>query len=198
MTYSEADIIKYVRERKRGFIIKSISWSLLLLCAAAVCAIIREITAVFIAAAVIIISVIFLIKTLRQYHPKILFSKETCGTNIKEHEFAVTNMRPTFSARIVMPRRKTASFAGNKTRTKSPTSAIVYLKLDDENLTYIDGLTNAQTDIYEIGDTLYKYPGTRYPIILGREVKAQPCPICGTANKNTEETCITCGLKTHN
>ena len=198
MTYSEADIMKYVKIRKRDFIIKSISWSLLLLCAAAVCAIIREITAVFIATAVVIVSVIFLIRTLRHYHPKILFSKEIRGTNIKEHEFRVTNMRPTFSARIAMPRRKTSSFSASNVRTKPSTSAIVYLRLDDGTLTYIDRLTNAQTDIYEIGDSLYKYPGTRYPIIIGREVKTQPCPICGTANKSIEEACITCGLKTHN
>ena len=195
MTYNESDIMKCIKKRKRDFLIKILCWSLLLVCAAALCAILRDITAIFISVAVIIISVIFLIRALRHYHPRILFSKEIRGTNIKEHEFAVTNMRPTFSARIVMPRRKTSAFAGTKVRTKSPTSAIVYLKLESGDLTYIDGLTNAQTDIYEIGDTLYKYPGTRYPIILGREVKIQPCPLCGTANRAAESECITCGLE---
>jgi hypothetical protein len=124
----------------------------------------------------------------------VLFSKEITGINIKEHEFAIVNLRPTFSARIIMPRRNTSSFANRSRRTKPPTGAIVYLRVADDDVAYIDGLTNAQTDIYEIGDTLYKYPGTRYPIIIGRKTISQPCPLCGTANKESEPECITCGL----
>ena len=166
--------------------------------AAAIIIIFPEVTVIFVCVLAVVVSVVYTVKTVRRYHPLVLFSKDVRGINIKEHEFVVTNRRMTFSARKVMPRVNTSTFTGGKTRTKPPTSAIVYLRLKDGNVTYIDKLFNAQTDIYEIGDTLYKYPGTRFPIILNREVEAMPCPLCGTANKNTEPHCITCGLKIEN
>lgn len=195
MTYSEADIKKYIKARRRDFFIKILLSFLLILIALAAIIIFPEATVIFVCAAVILFSIIYIFKVLRRYQPRTLFSREIKGVNIKEHEFAVTNRRPTFSARLVMPRANAKSFTGGKTRTKSPTSAIVYLRLPDGDVTYIDNLTNAQTDIYEIGDTLYKYAGTRYPIILERKLDAQPCPLCGTANKSIEDCCITCGLK---
>ncbi|MBR5140308.1 MAG: hypothetical protein IKV16_04555, partial [Clostridia bacterium] len=151
-------------------------------------------TPIFIAVIAIVTSLVQLRKAFKRYHPGIIFSKEVVGVNIHEHEFVVTNRRPTFSARIVMPKRDTSSFTGGRTRTKGTTSAIVYLKLDDGNVTFVDKLTNAQTDIYEIGDRLYRFAGTRCPVILNKEVEAMPCPICGTQNKHTEPKCITCGL----
>ena len=196
MTYNEADITKRISGRRRDFIVKIMISALIILAAALVIMFFPEVTVIFISVAVIILCAVYIIKTLKRYHPLTLFSGEVRGENIKEHEFVVTNRRPTFSARRVMPRIKTSTFTGGKTRTKPPTSAIVYLRLENGDVTYIDGLFGAQTDIYEIGDTLYKYPGTRFPIIINREVKAQPCPLCGTANKVTEERCITCGLKT--
>ena len=198
MTYNEAEIKRRINGRRQSFLTKMIAWLLLDSAAVITAAIIRDVTVVFIAVVIVIASAFYMSKTIRRYRPLILFRGEVKGINIKEHEFVVTNKRPTFSARIVMPKRNTSSFTGGKTRTKPPTSAIVYLRLDDGNVTYIEHLTNAQTDIYEIGDTLYKYSGARYPIILDKEVKAMPCPLCGTANKCTEPKCITCGLKIEN
>ena len=198
MTYNEAEIKRRINGRRQSFLTKMIAWLLLDSAAVITAAIIRDVTVVFIAVVIVIASAFYMSKTIRRYRPLILFRGEVKGINIKEHEFVVTNKRPTFSARIVMPKRNTSSFTGGKTRTKPPTSAIVYLRLGDGNVTYIEHLTNAQTDIYEIGDTLYKYSGARYPIILGKEVKAMPCPLCGTANKCTEDRCITCGLKIEN
>ena len=156
MTYNESEIKRRIDGRRRDFILKIIVWVLLDAAALTVAVILTEITPIFISAVTVIISVIFITKAVRRYHPMSLFSGEIKGINVKEHEFVQTNLRPTFSARIIMPRAKTSGFAAQRTRTKAPTSAIVYLKLENGNVTYIDRLTNAQTDIYEIGDTLYK------------------------------------------
>lgn len=196
MTYNKADIEKYVKVRKRSFFSRLLCSLLLAAVASAIIAIFPNITLIFICVLVIIFCIVFIIKTFTGYHPTVLFSKEVRGVNIKEHEFAITNRRLTFSSRIIAPRRWPSGFTAHKTRTKPRTSAIVYLRLGDGDVTYIDRLTNAQTDVYEIGDPLYKYAGTRFPIILERKVSCQPCPICGTANRNTEQKCINCGLKT--
>ena len=198
MTYNESDIAKHVKRQKRDFFIKLISSLLLILLSALLIAFFPEVTLIFICAVLIIISIAYAVKTVIRYHPGVLFSGEIKGVNVKEHEFVVTNRRLSFGMRRSFSRIRPANTASNKRRTKPPTSAIVYLRLKDGNVTYIDKLFNAQTDIYEIGDTLYKYPGTRFPIILNREVEAMPCPLCGTANKNTEPHCITCGLKIEN
>ena len=198
MRYCEAEIKRRIAGRRRDFLVKIIAWALLDAAALTAAAIFPETTTVFVCTLTVIISAVFITKTVRRYHPKTLFSGEIKGINIKEHEFVKSNLRPTFSARLIMPKAKTSGFAAQRTRTKAPTSAIVYLKLENGDVTYIEHLTNAQTDIYEIGDTLYKYPGTRYPIIIGKESKTLPCPLCGTANKHIEERCLTCGLKIEN
>ncbi len=195
MNYSARDISEIVKRRKESFFIRLILSALLIIGAVTVIALFPETTVIFFAVTVIILCIAFIIRTLLRYHPAVLFSKEITGVNVKEHEFAITNLRPTFSARVVMPRRKTSSFTGGTKRTKPTTGAIVYLRISDDDIAYIDGLTNAQTDIYEIGDTLYKYPGTKYPIIIGRKASSQPCPLCGTANRDSEPRCITCGLE---
>ena len=196
MTYNKDDIAKYVKKRRRDFIFKIVCSLLFVLISSLVIALFPEMTVIFVCVVIIIISVFYAIKTLKRYQPVLLFSEELQGENVKEHEFVVTNRRLSFGGRRSFSRFKPVAYSSQRSRTKPPTSAIVYIKLPCGDVTYLDGLSGAQTDIYEIGDTLYKYPGTRYPIILNREVKAQPCPICGTANKASEEKCITCGLKT--
>ena len=198
MIYNEAEIKRRIKGRRRDFLMKTIAWLILDVIAIITATVIKDITVAFFSFVIVIASFFYIKKIVKRYRPLILFRGEVKGINIKEHEFVVTNRRPTFSARIVMPRRSTASFTGGKTRTKPPTSAIVYLRLEDGDVTYVEHLTNAQTDIYDIGDTLYKYSGARYPVILNKDVKAMPCPLCGTANKCTEPRCITCGLKIEN
>ena len=197
MTYNEHDIIERIKKLKHSFLLKFFCSTLIIAIACTVIAFFPEKTVTFICALIIIAASVFIIRTLKRYRPRILFSKETEGVNIKEHEFVITNKRLTFSARRSFPRLKVKRNNSDKSRTKPPTSAIVYLKLKDGDVTFIDGLSGVQTDVYEIGDTLYKYRGTKYPIIVGREVKSQPCPLCGTVNKSSESRCITCGLGIH-
>ena len=195
MNYSKDEILKAVSRRKRRFFSTLAISAIVSALAAAAMLIFPETTVIFFSVIAIAFSVYFIIRALIVYKPVVLFSSEICGVNAKEHEFVITNLRPTFSARIIMPRRKTTGFTGGTKRIKPPTGAVVYLMLENGDVAYVDGLTNAQTDIYEIGDTLYKYPGTRYPVILGRKTVSQPCPLCGTANKDGEPCCIGCGLK---
>ena len=142
--------------------------------------------------------IFIIVRLFLRFRPKVIFSKELRGVNIKEHEFVTSNRRKSYAYRGVIIGGAPNNFSGTvntSRRTKLPTHAIVYLRLENGDVTYIEGLTSAQTDIYEIGDELFRYPGTKYPIIVGKEVKKQPCPICGTVNKETDTRCITCGLE---
>ena len=201
MTYNEEELSRRIKKRKKEFLIKVTISLFLILAITVMLSLFTENTVIFVSVVTIVLSVVFILRTIKRYQPLVLFSKEVRGENIKEHEFVVTDRRVFRFGKsyLITKRRLRASdFAATRTRTKPPTSAIVYLRLSDGNVTFIDGLTNAQADVYEIGDTLYKYPGVRYPIIVGRDVDAQPCPICGTANKRGEEECINCDLKIEN
>ena len=195
MKYNEAEIFRYVKERKHAFLLKTISLLALILIAVAVIAIFPDVTVIFVCVLVIIISISLFIKTINRYHPLILFSKGITGINVHEHEYVIYTKGPTYRKMWYVPRLKTSEFTGGTNRIKTTVGATVYLRLADGNVTFIDRLYNGQTDIYDIGDTLYKYPGTKYPVVLDRELEAMPCPLCGTANKHTEPKCITCGLK---
>ena len=120
----------------------------------------------------------------------VLFTPEIKGRNIKEYEYAIHgnrqeriyrkgNMPHTFTNKKILPLRLNGT---------------VYLKLDDGNIKSISGLYKSHMDIYEDGDILLKYAGTKFPIILSREVKKQPCPICGEVNDETRDVCRSCGL----
>ena len=195
MRYDEKEIAARVSKRKRDFLTAFLCSVILIISAVIIAVALPNNTVIFLSVLISILSIAFMARTLSRYHPTVLFSKEILGENIKEHEFVVTNRRPTFSARLTVTRWRPRPVSQKRARTKPPTSAIVYLKLPSGNVTFIDGLSGAQTDVYEIGDTLYKFPGTKYPVIRSREVKAQPCPICGTVNKLGECECITCHLK---
>lgn len=197
MKYNEEQIHSYVREKRRAFLFKTITLLALILISGVLIAVFPEVTVVFVCTVVIILSVVYLVKALKQDRPLVLFSKEITGINVHEHEYTIG---PQSSAgwgtkRLVPKLNNTSEFMGGTNRIKTTVGATVYLRLPDGNVTFIDHLFNGQTDIYEIGDTLYKYPGTRYPIVLDRELESMPCPLCGTANKHTEPKCITCGLK---
>ena len=195
MRYNEEEIKRHVKERQRSFLTKTVSLLALIIISVIIIAIFPEVTVTFVCVTIIIIAAVCLIKTVNRYSPLIIFSKEITGKNIHEHEYAINIKGPTYRKRWFVPRLKTSEFTGGTNRIKTTVGATVYLRLPDGNVTSIDRLYNGQTDIYEIGDTLYKYPGTRFPIVLDKELEAMPCPLCGTANKHTESKCITCGLK---
>ena len=46
----------------------------------------------------------------------------------------------------------------------------------------------------EGGRLVLQYAGTRFPIVVSRDVKRQPCPLCGEVNDKSLAECRGCGL----
>ena len=198
MTYNTRKISEKVKNLREKFIISLSISIVLMICAIALIIFRRETNVIFASVACIAMLIFIIVRLFLNFHPKVLFSHELVGTNIKEHEFVTSDRRKSFAYRkriVPYAKENYSGISGNVQRTKPPTNAIVYLRLSNGNVTYIDGLTNAQTDIYEIGDELTRYAGTKYPIITSRAAEKLPCPICGTVNRNTDERCIACGLE---
>lgn len=132
--------------------------------------------------------------------PRVIFGKEITGQNIKEEEYiASLPVGSSLGYRQVGSRGVPQPFApntrANKRRTPPNVRGEVYLRLDDGNIALVRGLGRAHIELYEDGDRLERLAGTRYPIIVGRSVNRQPCPICGEINDVTSDACHTCGLR---
>ena len=125
--------------------------------------------------------------------PLVAFSKEVKGENVLEDEYITgksTSPDLAFgSVTPIMPNTR-----ANR-RRNGYRGCSVYLKLEDGNILILSGLTKAQIDLYNEGDILLKYKGTKYPIVLNRQIDNQPCPICGEINSVSSEACTGCGLK---
>lgn len=136
---------------------------------------------------------LILARLLRKYDAKVLMRAEVRGKNIKEYEYAVHTSKN--GAGRIYRRVNTPLTYGNK-RASAPMriNGTVYLELDDGNVTSISGLYKSHMEIYEDGDILVKYAGTRFPVVVSREVKKQPCPICGEVNDKSLDECRVCGL----
>ena len=194
MKYDLDEIRRRVNDRRKGFLIRVCFLALLFIAAVLAMLLFPDITVNFVSVVVIVFIIFGALRLFEKYEPLVLFSKEIRGVNVKEHEY-VCNQRKGFTilhrgvfARAGLQRVSTA-------RIKASTKAIVYLKLEDGNIAVIDGLTNAHTDVYDDGDELLRISGTKYPIIINRATKKQPCPVCGTVNRIQDESCFNCNLK---
>ena len=142
-------------------------------------------------------SIIFLLilivcgkKVFKKYAPKTLFCREITGVNRKEYEYAIQS-----DTRVkVFSKGNVPHTFANRKAAALRLNGTVYLELDDGSITSISGLYKSHMDIYEEGDTLIRYAGTKFPIVLSREVKNQPCPICGEVNDESMSECRGCGL----
>lgn len=132
--------------------------------------------------------------------PAIWFSKEIRGINIKEDEY-VSKKAPGLS----LPYRQIGSrtFGGppiapntraNKRRTPPNIRSRVYLQLEDGNIVTLSTLYKSHTEVFVEGDTLLKYAGTHFPVVISRDMQRQPCPICGEVNDMSSVACHNCGL----
>lgn len=140
---------------------------------------------------VLLLLAIIEIVLIKAFSVPTLFSKAIEGRNIKEHEWGIQgdgqprifyrwgNMPHTFSNKKIPPRKLRGT---------------VYLELDDGNIKQITGLYKSHMDIYVEGDRLLKPRGVRIPIVVGREVEEQPCPLCAEVNKRGDTRCRGCGL----
>lgn len=132
-----------------------------------------------------------------RYSPFVLFSGEIKGKNIKEDEY-LGRRGVSYHGRY-KPRgthiRLLNTGANRKRTNDSVIRSGVYLELDSGEIVCISDLYKSSTDLYEIGDLLVKYAGTKFPVVIGRNVERQPCPFCGEINSPNNNSCRECGLK---
>ena len=136
---------------------------------------------------------ILLARLLKKYDAKTLLRGEIRGKNIKEYEYSVqanADGRGRIYRRGIIP----LTYANRKTSPPLRLNGTVYLEMDDGSVTSISGLYKSHMDIYEDGDVFLKYDGTRFPVVISRGVKKQPCPICGEVNDDSRDECRVCGL----
>lgn len=131
--------------------------------------------------------------------PSIWFSKEIRGVNIKEDEYVSRKTPgPGLSWRQVGGPASPAPIApntgANRRRTPPNIRSRVYLQLENGNIVTISTLYKSHTELFVEGDTLLKYAGTHFPVVISRELQKQPCPICGEVNDMSAYACNNCGL----
>lgn len=193
MKYSHDEIREYVRDRRERLVKRLIISGVTLIASAVLWMLDLGTTPTFIGVAGVGVSLLLLLRALKKYPPKVLWSREITGVNIKEHEYVESYQRGGFGIRSMRYGNRTRSTRSHLDPLPTRVRARVYLRLEDGDIYTVSDLYRAQTDVYEDGDTLIKYEGTRYPVIVGREVKRQPCPICGTVNTEVRNKC-SCGL----
>jgi len=131
------------------------------------------------------------------YKPTVLFSREIRGENVMEDEYIGMRKINNFGGRYRGFGGKVRLYqtgANKKKLTSGSIRSKVYLRLDDGSVICISDLYKSNTDIYEEGDILIKYSGTKYPIVLSRSLERQPCPLCGEINGKSDAACRGCGL----
>ena len=183
MKYDVDDIKVRVDAAKKRFKITLTICVLLILSAVFISAHFSETTVVFICAAVVIAPFSYFICFIKKHNPIITFSKGFQGENIKEHEYVIGGTR--------VYRYGGIRYRYHPSRHKGD----VYVRCEDGDIAVVSCLPKKHLDIFEIGDTLECYPGTRYPNVCSRDVTEQPCPVCGFVNRKGVECCENCGLK---
>ena len=183
MKYDIDDITARVENKKSNFKKKVLASLILLVASLLVAAFYPETTVVFICAVVIIGTSVYLWRFIHKNNPLVLFGKGFRGVNIKEHEYVTAGTRLT-------------RYGGLRYRyVPSRHKGDVYIRCEDGEVVAVTHLPKKHLDIFEIGDELVVYPGTRFPNVNGRDASEMPCPICGYVNSNGEECCESCGLK---
>ena len=197
MTYDLAQLHSIIKKRRVGFLIR-ISVSLLLMAIACVL-IFSDIndTLTFLMIVFEFIGVFYIYRIFVGYAHFVLFSREIRGENVLEDEY-IGVRKINYFGRYHEFGGKVRLFHTGTNRKSVNADAIrtkVYLKEENGNVVCLSDLYKSSTDVYEIGDTLVKYAGTKFPVVVSRAVEKQPCPICGEINFLGAEECLACGLK---
>ena len=136
-------------------------------------------TAFFLGIILIITSFVFISNLCAKSSPRVLFSKKVIGKNIKEDIYEVYVRRGV----ALRPRQVGMPYGGTPlSHTKMAKASLrssVYLKLDNGDVKEIRGMRVEHVELYEDGDVLIKFAGTKYPVIVGRKSERQVCPLCG-------------------
>ena len=188
MTYDLYELRTRVREMRTRFIRMSVVLLFGIVAAVISAIMLKGTTERFVAATLCIILLVGFVRNVAKSHPVSLFSREIRGKNVKEHEYVIRGRRA-YSRYLGFYKSR-----GQDTGEPRGVIGAVYILEDTGDVTIVDHLHKSHTDIYDDGDRLLKPGGARYPIIIGREVKRQPCPLCGEVNSADDMKCKACGL----
>ena len=197
MYYSPGEIQRRIGERRRRFLSTEISLALLSAAGASVATIYyKDIMISFLGAVAMIIGIAIFIRVWKRSRPDILFCREIRGVDIAENEYVAmryvgAGRYSRWAGSTAIPRRRESAGSNQRPRGLKGT---VYLRLDNGDVDRVTDLPVAYTDFYEEGDLILRYGGTKYPIVIGREVDRQPCPICGRFNTPDLFACRSCDL----
>ena len=131
-----------------------------------------------------------LVNVYKKSEAKALLKGELKGKNIKELEYGIQND----GQPPIYRRGNTPHNMSNRKVHPRRLNGTVYLELENGDIKEITNLHKSHMDIYEEGDILLKLAGTKYPVVISRQIDKQPCPICGEVNDMSNDSCHGCGL----
>ncbi len=199
MTYSLDEIKRTVYVKRKKFIITLLATLLLMITSLVLILLKISDTLTFVCIVVEIALFFVIYRIFEVQEPKVIFSKEIRGINIKEDEY-ISRKAPGAALKwrqvggSASPAPIAPNTGANKRRSSPNIRSRVYIQLENGNIVTISSLYKSHTELYEEGDSLIKYSGTQFPIVISRESSKQPCPICGEVNDNLSEKCAGCGL----
>ena len=198
--YDPNEIKSRVSKNKQSFLTAFIATVTVMIAALILIILALDTVVTFISIIVDLAALLALYVIFNKYEPRILFSPEIKGVSIKEHEYTVraSSKGPGMRWYAQGGRAAPQPFAPNTRANMKPSNpnlrASVYLETDSGNLTELRGLLKPHIELFREGDTLLKYAGTRYPVLISRQSEVQPCPICGEMNDMSSTACHACGL----
>ena len=197
--YDSKEIEKIVKQKRKMFITEFAIIITLMIAALMLLILNINSTVTFICIVAELVLLFAIYKIFDVQSPSIWFSKEIRGVNIKEDEYVSRKTPgPGLKWRQVGGPASPAPIApntgANRRRTPPNIRSRVYLQLEDGNIVTISTLYKSHTELFVEGDTLLKYAGTHFPVVISRDMQRQPCPICGELNDMSRDACQNCGL----
>lgn len=210
MTYDLNDLRLIVQKKRNSFLTSLFTLIFLAILCVLLITFVDVGEVIILSGAALFVIFLLLFKLFDSCNPKILFSKEIRGENIKESEYEIMK-RGSASAQGIRYRQVGSTSVGTRSgaapiapNTRANRKAFhknmhfsgeVYLKSDNGNVHLLSGLYLSHLEIYEEGDILLKPRGCKFPVVTNRYVESQPCPLCGEVNGSERGSCPGCGLK---
>ena len=203
MTYDLNELKNIIKTKRKIFLTKFFGLIFSIIAFVAVIAFSQNKTHILLSGIAIFVALILTERLFSKSSPKILFSKEIKGENIKESEYEIMK-RGSYPGNGMRHKQLGTSgltpYAPNTRANKKSFhksmhfSGELYLKQADGNIALLTGLYPSHLEIYEEGDILLKPAGCKFPIVINRAAESQPCPICGEINGRERAVCSVCSL----
>ncbi len=210
MTYDLNDLRLIVQKKRSSFLTSLFTLIFLAILCVLLITFVDVGEVIILSGAALFVIFLLLFKLFDSYNPKILFSKEIRGENVKESEYEIMK-RGSASAKGIRYRQVGSTSIGTRSgaapiapNTRANRKAFhknmhfngeVYIKSENGDINLLTGLYGSHLEIYEEGDILLKPEGCKFLIITSRDTDRQPCPVCGEVNGEESERCFGCGLK---